>query len=200
MLLEVSLILVRPLREMTRATQLTLLAALACHSGAQRSTSGRTAQVDSSGATLVEATGTDSAARFAWAFYDWYVRLGAPFDSIWGKRALFSPELFQALRADADAQAKDSEYIVGLDWDPFVNSQDPCPRYRIGPSAQHGTHSLVPVTGTCESDSQPDAVAELGRQGGGWVFVNFRHGADSGSLLSDLARLRRDRETRQAHD
>jgi hypothetical protein len=43
------------------------------------------------------------------------------------KSSVFSPQLALALKEDSAAQAKAEGEIVGLDFDPFLNSQDPWP-------------------------------------------------------------------------
>ena len=140
----------------------------------------------------------DSAAAFAQHFYDWYVRdTMAGFEAVVrDSGALFAPELLSALREDLAASAAHPDEIVGLDWDPFVASQDPCPVYLVGHPTERDGRVLVPVTGKCgerPAGAGPDVIAELVRQGPAWAFSNFRHGSDSGSVLSDLAQLKRER-------
>ena len=175
-----------------RCIVLFLLAVAACRR--EQQPPAQTSQPDTVGAVLAAASTGDSAATFAWAFYDWYVRHGTRSDSAIALRAaLFDPKLLAALKADFEAQAKDSEEVVGLDWDPFLNTQDPCARYRVGSSARRGNRALVPVFGDCGDTVRPAVVAELERTGPSWLFVNFRHTADSGSLLHDLAELSKGR-------
>ena len=175
-----------------RTILLFLVALSACRR--EQPSPAQTSQPDTTGATLaVSATG-DSAATFAWAFYDWYVRHGTRSDSaIVARAALFAPQLLAALKTDFDAQAKDSQEVVGLDWDPFLNTQDPCALYRVGSSTRRANRALVPVFGNCGDTARPHVVAELERNGPSWLFVDFRHTADSGSLLHDLVELSKGR-------
>jgi hypothetical protein len=97
------------------------------------------------------------------------------------------------------AQAGDSEAIVGLDWDPFLAAQDYCDAddaYAIGGARWQAQQVLVGVRGKCwqHKDTLPDVVAEVGRSGSSWVFVNFLHSLDTFDLLKDLDNLRRARE------
>src|SRR5689334_19920193 len=76
--------------------------------------------------------------RFVQRFYDWYVPLAIKSDSTpsWNqvlryRGSSLSSELVRRLREDADAQAKVKGEMVGLDFDPFLNAQDPCERYRV---------------------------------------------------------------------
>jgi len=149
-----------------------------------------------------------SATRFVHSFYRWYVASaikGSGWqDALRDSTALFAPALVGALRADADAQrqAKPSDGIVGLDWDPFLAAQDNCDgadEYAVGGARRQRQAVLVNVRGKCwqRKDTLPDVVAEVGRSGSSWVFVNFLHGADTSDLLTDLDNLRREREAWQ---
>ena len=135
----------------------------------------------------------DSATRFTQAFYDWYAGANTPFAAVVrDSGSLFDPELLAALRADDSASAANPGEIVGLESDPFTASQDPCPVYQAGEVRILGTHVLVSVSGNCDA-RRPAVIAELERSGPGWRFTNFRHASDTGSVLSDLEALRRER-------
>ena len=140
-----------------------------------------------------------SAAQFTQAFYDWYRRHADRFETaIRDKPAVFAPELLTAMRADIQAQARSPDYIVGLDWDPFLATQDPCEPYRVGQVTRRGDTILVAVKGMCtdmEPREGPDVIAEVGGSAAHWVFLNFRHVRDRGSLLQDLSDLRQARES-----
>jgi len=176
-----------------------VLAATACHRDARPAADRRpaSASVDS---TLGEPASDDearSAARFTQAFYDWYARQGEKFEvALKASPAVFAPELLAAMRADVAAQARNRDDVVGLDWDPFLATQDPCDPYRVDRTTRRGDTILVAVTGTC-ADRQPrpgpDVIAEVGRFEAHWVFLDFRHAGDAGSLAQDLANLRRER-------
>jgi hypothetical protein len=175
---------------------------MSCHQ-AQPSSGGKPGvPAGSTSAALAPDSSTLSAARFAQAFYDWYARQGERFEAaVRDSPAVFAPVLLQAMRADIEAQARDSQEIVGLDWDPFLATQDPCNPYRVGSSTRRGDTILVSVKGACpgmERPDTPDVVAEVGQVEGRWVFLDFRHVADSGSLLRDLAELRQSREGSRA--
>jgi hypothetical protein len=124
------------------------------------------------------------AARFAQEFYAWYMPVVVDGQVIpaW-KAALekrseaFSPELAAALKSDVDAQEKVTGEIVGLDFDPFLFSQDPCERYDVGKIIAHGSRYRVAVHRVCDGSKSedPDVIAEVARQDGEWVFVNFHY-------------------------
>ena len=139
-----------------------------------------------------------SATRFVEAFYGWYL---AQLDTAWwvaveDRSAVFAPELLSALRIDMEAQANNPEYIVGIDADPFLASQDPCATYHVGPARREGAAILVDVRGDCygDHDTRPDVVAELAGSPSSWVFVNFRYPQLDLDLMKWLSALRRARD------
>lgn len=131
-------------------------------------------------------------------FYSWYVPISIkgqkepPFIiALKKKGSFFSTELAQALKADAAAQAKVEGEIVGLDWDPFLNSQDPASLYETGKVTTKGDRTLVEVHSvrSGKKTSPPDIIVELSLIDGKWLFTNFR-AADGTDLLSALKTLR----------
>ncbi|HEV7923268.1 MAG TPA: hypothetical protein VGR02_20995 [Thermoanaerobaculia bacterium] len=136
------------------------------------------------------------------AFYDWYAPRanhageGRPSDAVLtGKRFTLGSRLAAALKEDSAAQDQASE-IVGLDFDPFLNTQEPCERYVVGGVHKVGSAYLVDVHGVCgkERSKKPDVVVEAKRDGSRWIFVNFRYPPDD-DLLSILGLLKRDRKS-----
>ncbi len=137
----------------------------------------------------------DSARHFVQVFYNWYAPDPNYFRVLAERPSALSPSLLAALRADSAATARSPGEIVGLDWDPFLNSQDPCPHYEarnVTPS--RGTWR-VQLFGTCRDpgDKDPDVVAELAWRNGRWQFVNFRDAGGGNDLVSALRALARGR-------
>jgi hypothetical protein len=138
-----------------------------------------------------------SCRNFAQSFYDWYapraLKGGAP-EALRQKGTLFTTELRQALKRDFDAQDRVNGEIVGIDFDPFLNSQDPDDRYQIGPATVKDNVCIADVYGVTEGKKRPkpDLIAELKFRDGRWLFTNFHYG--KGELSDLLATLRRDRE------
>ena len=142
------------------------------------------------------------AAKFVQDFYDWYVPVALaqkdePASNAVLKRnpPVLAPELLTALEQDRRAQAKSQE-IVGLDSDPFLNSQDPCERYVVGDVREASGKSLVNVHAVCsgKKSEEPVTVAETTQENGAWVFVNFRPGKGEGDdLLTILKQLEQER-------
>ena len=144
---------------------------------------------------------SDASCRtFVQNFYDWHVAHQTNFETAmrW-KRSVLSPQLRDALLEDLAASRKNANETVGLDFDPFVNSQDPAPLYRVGKTTVNAGSCFAEVHGVpSDRKDQPDVTAELRPENGSWRFVNFHYGSDNGAenenLISILRRLKRDRE------
>jgi hypothetical protein len=151
-----------------------------------------------------DAGSDDTAAvrSFVQGFYDWYVPKAldpkgevASDLALKQKGAFFSTRLAQALKDDSAAAAKSPDEIVGLDFDPFLASQDPCDKYVTGAVTQVGIHFQVAVFGICsgKKNDKPDVIVEVIRQGTSCIFVNFLY-PGQGDLLSTLKLLQQERD------
>lgn len=149
-----------------------------------------------------------SVQSFVREFYTWYVpkvlkhHAGPAWDLALKYRShVFSVELFRALQEDSEAQAKVTGEITGLDFDPFLNTQDPCEHYDVGEAVPAGEAYRVAVFSVCsgKKHEEPDVIAEVGRQNGHWVFVNFvyenlaKQYPNSANLLATLKLLQEER-------
>lgn len=145
--------------------------------------------------------------QFVQAFYDWYAPIadasanpGTKSESpvllaLRSRRDSFTPGLRRLLIEDDRAQSKAHE-IVGIDYDPFLFSQDPCERYAAEKVTIRNDRCFVEVHPICQGQrrEKADVTGELGYQNGHWVFIDFHYLQDeSGSLLSNLEALRRER-------
>jgi len=140
---------------------------------------------------------------FTQAFYNWYlptaIKEGSTpaWDFVLKQRpSAFTYRLITALREDSAAQAKAAGMIVGLDFDPFLNTQDPCARYVTGEVTQKGKSFWVPIYAVCSGkrNRSPDVIAEVVRGHGAWEFANFHYpDTPPGDLLSILTKLRQAR-------
>jgi hypothetical protein len=140
---------------------------------------------------------------FVQGFYDWYVPKALkvnvrPADLVLKyKSSAFSPELLRALREDSEAQARSPEKLVSLDFDPFLNTQDPSQRYVVGSITLKGDRYWAEVYSVTlgRKSAMPAVVAELTLKNGQWMFVNFHYGKSERSadenLVSTLKALRR---------
>jgi hypothetical protein len=146
--------------------------------------------------------GCAGARRFAQEFYDWYVTIlerrdGTSWQVTKRERgAAFAAQLAQALDEDQAASAQNADEIVGLDFDPFLATQEPEDRYRAGRATRKDDRCRVEVFGLRKGKrvrSKPDVVPELEPNGDRWRFVNF-HYPQGEDLLGVLKQLREDRE------
>jgi hypothetical protein len=144
--------------------------------------------------------------EFVQKFYETYVpkALAGQPDPPWRlavdkMRADFDDELVKALTDDlaAQAQAKGDD-IVGLDFDPFLDTQDPAQRYEVGAARQEGKDYLVDVYPVMSGKraEKPGVIPELAYENGHWRFVNFRY-PEGGDLLTLLKLMKADRESQQ---
>lgn len=145
--------------------------------------------------------------KFVRDFYDWYVpiansktNIAASDIAIREKPKDFAPDLLAALQEDSRAQAENPGMIVGLDFDPFLNSQDPAAHYFIGRVILRGNTFWVEVFEESHGKkaAKPSVVPELRIDSGRCVFVNFHTsllpGKEEVDLLSWLRTLRKQRE------
>jgi hypothetical protein len=148
-----------------------------------------------------DASASDSVKKFVQGFYEWYVpkALSSRSAPAWNaaikaKSSCFSPELGRKLREDSEAQAKVEGEIVGLDFDPFLNGQDPDKHYSVGKVVPQGGGYLVEVHRVVSGkpEEKLTATAEVTGKNGQWYFVNFIY-PDGHNLLGVLKALKDDR-------
>lgn len=143
-----------------------------------------------------------SCRKFVTQFYAWYVAHSKNGDPL--RTALrrwepnFSSELIQRLKEDRMAAAKSRGEIVGLDFDPVLNSQDQPDKYVTGKVTRTGRLfqvDLFSVDSGKRSDG-PAVTPELRHERGHWVFTNFFYRIDgkTDDLLSILKQLKADRK------
>jgi hypothetical protein len=143
----------------------------------------------------------ESARQFAQSFYSWYAPKANSENASPAWRAALetsdfalSPQLASALKEDLEAHDSVRGEIVGLDFDPFLFTQDPCERYDAGNAVRRGASYRVPMNAVCEGtkDGRPDVFLEVSWQGGRWTIVNA-HYPGARDLLFILKALRDDR-------
>lgn len=148
-----------------------------------------------------------SAREYVQDFYDRYVPTA---DSVRGEPAFWrllsagvlDSTLVEALRADSAFGDLSSNHGTreGLDFDPFLASQDPCPRYEVvdtradGPSSFRVTVKPVCADTTWQTQRPVMAVTH---HDGRWKIVNvFYQRSDLRSLLCGFAKADRIPERR----
>jgi hypothetical protein len=150
---------------------------------------------------VAQANESAAASRFVQSFYEWYTPRALKGDAgmvaLKARPAIFSPKLRSALEEDKEAALHAKHEIVALDFDPFLNSQEPNPHYSVGLVEHKGQSWLVSVYGSSlrvkSSEASVIAVVEKGK--GGWRFTNFLY--DKGQdLLKTLRELDASREAR----
>jgi len=81
--------------------------------------------------------------------------------------AVLSPELAGLLAHEEREMARRHE-VGNLDFDPFLNSQDPQGRYVVGSVKMDGDRCMAKI-------DKADMVAELKKSGTSWAFTNFHY-------------------------
>ncbi len=158
-----------------------------------------------------KATALKACESFVQDFYDWYIpemtnNVPAPVNErvLKVKARSFSAELVRMLKRDLEESKKVPDEIVGLDFDPFVNSQETPNHFVTGKATVHpssgGNKYQVEVYDTTElakgkdfsskKKVAPAVTPELMYKNGQWYFTNFLYGktkiAGNESLLSIL--------------
>ena len=138
------------------------------------------------------------------SFYHWYAPLAlrqraTPAWAIAQKERskAFTSELARLLKEDSEAQTKAVGDIVGLDFDPFLYTQDPSGGYTVGKTTIKGESCFVQLAWPRQGSEKRDVIAELVYRHDQWVFTNFHYGKSAYSqdenLVSILKRLQSDR-------
>ncbi|MGB0066231.1 MAG: hypothetical protein WBP85_17450, partial [Terracidiphilus sp.] len=136
--------------------------------------------------------------RFVQDFYDWYVPIGIAdkerlMAELLPRKSSFDQRLWQMLAADDEAQSHSDE-IVGLDFDPILNSQDPSPKFIVKSVSVKDGRCNAFVVGINEGVEEEHVIPELALFNGHWIFMNFRYESwVSGKLRrSDLVQALKD--------
>jgi hypothetical protein len=149
-----------------------------------------------------KASASQSVKKFVQGFYDWYVSkaVGSSSGPAWStavkvKKICFTPELVRKLREDSDAQSKADGEIVGLDFDPFLNGQDPGKHYSVGKVVPKSDSYLVEIhrVSSGKPEEKITVIAEVAGKNGQWEFVNFIY-PNGHNLLGVLKVLKDDRD------
>jgi hypothetical protein len=140
-----------------------------------------------SASAVVVFASEEGAKAFVQGFYDWYVgkilaasrkKSGGGFgfdDALKQRPDWFSPELKRLLLEDVAASSKCKDEVVGLDWDPFLESQENPSVYAVGKAEKiaQGFRVSVDDKKLPKGDHNPVAQADVTFVGGHWTFVDF---------------------------
>jgi Protein of unknown function (DUF3828) len=146
--------------------------------------------------------------KWVQGFYDWYmsfalkdIKEDSSNVAIRKKSADFSPQLLRALREDMAASKKSKDEVVGLDFDPFLSSQDPDDHYKVKKVTQVGAGYLAEVWGSRNGKQEATAsvVAVVVKVNGKYRFENFRYPDLKDDLLHVLKVLKAERIKSAGH-
>lgn len=157
--------------------------------------------------SALEAANTAASGKaFVQSFYKWYCsttwsgRAGEQVQKL--KSNTLSAPLLRQLKEDSVAQDKAVGEIVGLDFDPFLaTNDDPFKTYVIGNVTPHGKTFMAEVYGMNgkKRSNEPVVRPEIAFNNGRWQFVNFHYKPDkfpeNENLVSILKTLKKSRET-----
>jgi hypothetical protein len=146
--------------------------------------------------TLRAATADSASAhQFVQKLYDWYLAKpnqlhGAP--QAWitlNSSESLEPGLAAMLRADSAAAVADQQARQTLNFDPFLWSQDPCPRYEVTGVVKSEAGFGVTLRPVCFPENpwqtKRPRVEVAPQKDGGWRVANVFYG-DSNNLRSLL--------------
>ena len=128
--------------------------------------------------------------EFVEEFYRWYVpqalsdkTITASDIAIKYRSSDLSPQLFWLLREDAEAQARCAE-LIGIDFDPFLASQDPAERYIVGEVSRKDRSYWAKIYSVQSGNrsERPDLIVEFQEENRHWFFVNFYYAGNSDLL------------------
>jgi hypothetical protein len=150
------------------------------------SPAGASAAPNPSAAAVVTFASEAGARAFVQGFYDWYVgkvivasKKGSGYgfiDAVRQRPDWFSPELKRLLEEDVAAASKCKGDVVGLDWDPFLETQENPGTYAVGKvekTAQGFRVSVDLKDAKARGARNPAAQADVAFVGGHWRFVDF---------------------------
>lgn len=136
------------------------------------------------------ADSTAAARQFLQKFYDWYAPFAQTdprFPAWWAiltrDSADLDAHLARALRADSAAQRMNPRSREVIDFDPFLNSQDPCPRYTVTDVRPDGRGYRATVEPVCPNPTaqywqtlDKHTSVKVIPQGGHWRIANVFYG------------------------
>jgi hypothetical protein len=141
----------------------------------------------------------DSAAvhGFVQGFYDWYApivdtnRVPGTWIVLDSGNRFLEPHLADALRGDSIANVITPPSRDVLNFDPFLDSQDPCIPYKVAAVAQAGASFHVTIRPTCGSTAQTNRpVVEVVSVNGKWKIANvsYQSGYNLRGILCEYAK------------
>jgi hypothetical protein len=139
-----------------------------------------------------EAKNMRAAHDFVQQFYDWYIQAAAPEHThepgmntaVRLRASSLDSTLLRLLKTDIAHQHDEPGSITGIDWDPFLNTQDPCKRYNAGSVSVRSDHYRVNVTGDCSAEFPQSFIAVVRKNGKKWILENVEDGKGYSTVAS----------------
>ena len=147
-----------------------------------------------------------SCSAFTQDFYNWYVSVGhqqhndkaAAEILVEQKPDVLGGALLKALKEDFEVQRRSEGEIAGIDFDPFLNSQDPSSRFIVENVVVKNGDCLATVRGVESGQKYERVTPELMWVGALWKIENVHYeksqSAVNENLLSLLTSLRNSRK------
>jgi hypothetical protein len=141
---------------------------------------------------------------FVQDFYDWYLKIYTADNKVPAAKialekqpGIFSPELFKGLENDFKAQSLATDGISGIDFDPFLDSQDAPSSYKVIKTVVDSSGCVAEVSGVGpdwrhkgQTLYAPRIKVNLRYRGRKWIIVNFkyfnRENSSTDNLLGQL--------------
>jgi hypothetical protein len=127
----------------------------------------------------------NSCKDFVQNFYDWYVPYAnnesnflSSDVAIKEKGEFFNPLLLNLLKKESQRHSREKGVISGLDFDPFLATQDPYLKYHVSSAEIKNDICFAKIEGI-SSNNVPQNInlfVELKIAEGHWRFVNFHYG------------------------
>ena len=89
---------------------------------------------------------------------------------------VLSPKLVHYLGREEAVQAKEED--PGLDFDPYLNTQDPSPKLIVDSVRVNGNRCDAVVHGSNQGERREEVMPELSKRNGRWIFENFHYKFD----------------------
>lgn len=154
-------------------------------------------------ASAAESKEVKAVRSFVQRFYDWYTPKASSDEhsvptwylAVDQKSSLLEPKLLKAIRQDIAAQKKATHDQEGLDFDPFMNSQDPDPRYAVGKIRKKGRYYYVSMRRVLEKThriAEVAVIAKVEKYMGSYRFADFIDPTEGWTLMGTLKELRKE--------
>jgi hypothetical protein len=129
---------------------------------------------------------------FVQGFYDWYTPIGTSMRvrepamniAVRKRSSSIDSTLLRLLRIDVAHQNDSPGYITGIDYDPFLSSNDPCERYNAGSVTVRSNHYRVNVVGECNPEYPKSFIAVVRKDGKRWLLENVEDGKGNNAVAA----------------